>query len=51
MTSIARETNFVLNDFFSAGESIQVDEALFDGLDDLDLDDEEEDDPDWNPDD
>ncbi len=36
--------------FFLAGESIQVDEALFDGLDDLDLDDEE-DDPDWNPDD
>ncbi len=37
---------------FSAGESVQVDEALFDGLDDLDLEDEdEENDPDWNPDD
>ncbi len=55
--SIKFKNYFYLNSYFKvkkktfslAGESIQVDEALFDGLDDLDLD--EEDDPDWNPDD
>jgi hypothetical protein len=37
--------------FLTVGETVQVDEALFDGLDDLDLEDEdEEDDPDWGPD-
>ena len=35
----------------SAGETVSVDESLFEDLDDLDLDDEEdeEEDPDWRP--
>jgi hypothetical protein len=39
--------------FVTAGETVQVDEALFEGLDDLDLADldDDEDDPDWCPDD
>ena len=32
----------------AAGETVKVDESLFEDLDDLDLDDDEED-PDWNP--
>jgi len=38
-------------DALLAGETVQVDEALFENFDDLDLDDEDLDDPDWNPDD
>lgn len=34
-----------------AGETVKVDESLFEDLDDLDLDDvdDDDDDPDWNP--
>lgn len=36
----------------AAGETVKVDESLFEDLDDLDLEDEDEDeDPDWKPDD
>ena len=47
----AEKVNNGIAFFFTVGETVQVDEALFDGLDDLDLEDEdEEDDPDWGPD-
>lgn len=43
--------NFHLIYSISLGDSVKVDESLFQNLDDLDLDDDEDDDdPDYNPD-
>ena len=40
---------YLKKNLFIAGEPVKVDESLFENLDDLDLDDDDEEDPDWNP--
>ncbi len=43
---MVQTTNIILF-YLLAGETVTVDESLFEDLDDLDLEDDE--DPDWNP--